>query len=71
MKGTHVILCCAAIRDLEAALQRFPNNARLLTSAAVLHGRQNNVQQARQLFKRGRALDPNNAILLRVGLQIF
>lgn len=57
---------CAAIQDLEAALQRFPNNARLLTSAAVLHGRRNDVQQARQLFKRGRAVDPNNAILLRV-----
>ncbi len=66
MKVTHVTVCHAAVQDLEAALQRFPNNARLLTSAAVLHGRQNNVQQARQLFKRGRALDPDNAILLRV-----
>ena len=66
MKGIHVLICHAAIEDLEAALLRFPNNARLLTSAAVLHGRQNNVQQARQLFKRGRALDPDNAILLRV-----
>ena len=57
---------CAAIQDLEAALKRFPNNARLLTSTAVLHGRQNSVRQARQFFKRGRAVDPHNAILLRV-----
>jgi hypothetical protein len=57
----------AAIKDLEAALEHFPHNARLLTSAAVLHGRRNNVKRARELFSRGREADPDSAVLLRVG----
>lgn len=58
----------AALEDLTKALKKFPENARLLTSAAVLHGRQGRVECARELFKRGRAIDPRNAVLLRVCL---
>ena len=59
---------CAALEDLTEALKRFPKNARLLTSAAVLHGRQGRVESARELFRRGRTIDPQNAVLLRVCL---
>ena len=60
---------CAALEGLTEALERFPNNARLLTSAAVLHGRQGRVGRARELFRHGQAIDPQNAVLLRVRLQ--
>ena len=61
----------AALDDLTGALERFPDNARLLTSAAVLHGRQGRVEHARELFRQGQAIDPRNAVLLRVRLQTY
>ena len=62
---------CAALDDLTGALERFPDNARLLTSAAVLHGRLGRVEHARELFRQGQAVDPRNAVLLRVRLKIL
>ena len=64
-------ILCAALDDLTGALERFPDNARLLTSAAVLHGRQGRVEHARELFRQGQAIDPRNAVLLRVRLQMY
>lgn len=60
-----------ALKLLTSALQRFPRNVRLLTSAAVLEGRRGAVGEARALFHRGHLLEPSNAVLLRVRAHFF
>ena len=59
-------MACAAMKRLRAALERFPRNVRMLTSAAVLEGRRRNLDAARALFSRGHLIQPDNAVLLRV-----
>lgn len=56
----------AAVKMLMSALERFPRNVRMLTSAAVLEGKRGNVAEARTLFNRGHLIEPSNAVLLRV-----
>ena len=55
-----------AVKMLMSALERFPRNVRMLTSAAVLEGRRGKVAEARALFNRGHLIEPSNAVLLRV-----
>ncbi len=55
-----------AVKMLMSALETYPRNVRFLTSAAVLEGKRNRVDEARALFNRGHLLEPNNAVLLRV-----
>lgn len=54
------------MKRLRAALERFPRNVRMLTSAGVVEGRRGNVDAARALFSRGHLIEPGNAVLLRV-----
>ena len=60
------ILLPAAVKQLRDALERWPRNVRMLTSAAVLEGRRRNLHAARALFSKAHLLEPDNAVLLRV-----
>jgi hypothetical protein len=51
---------------LREALKQFPDNPQLLTSCAVQEGKSGNLPAARDLFSRVVAVDPTNAVPLRV-----
>ena len=59
----------AAMKRLRDALERWPRNVRMLTSAAVLEGRRRNLDAARALFSKAHLLEPDNAVLLRTHAQ--
>lgn len=55
-----------ARRLFEKAVTEFPDNARILTSAAVFEQKQGRYAVSRELFQRAVAVDPQNVVALQV-----